>query len=240
MKKIFYVLVQTKTRVFHTTLGKIVAIASEANITGDPIFTDSLNVLSEYNTRYNKAIAFAIDLAENKEKDDKRDVFLCALFDGIEFYLNSPISSKRMAAEKLNEALRRYSKASAYKPMLEESSDIANILSICETAEIQEAINSLGDLGDVVNALRDSENAFLESSKEYDFQKGEGQEQENASDIKPEITEYLNETFLAYLFAVANIKPEIYGDIANSILEVVKTNNRNTRRKKENIEPDVR
>lgn len=190
----------------------------------------------EYNNwseRYNTAQSFVMDLSKTEALDFKRDRLVSAINYCLKMYLDHPDQQKAEAAAILSHELRHYSAEINKLSIDKQSLEIKKVKEILSKPSLASSINSLTELSTLTDALFNVEDELLEARVNYEDEKAERTQQENASDLRKPLIAFINDSLLSYVYAMATVNPDSYQVLASQLLEIVKDNNTSARRNTE-------
>lgn len=173
------------------------------------------------------------------EQDELRDTQFRDLFKLVEGYTHIPIAEIKEAALLLYSIIVQYGLGIINEDYAQESSDVDSLLTDLSQADVLLAIAKLQGVAEIIAALNVAQKDFVNLA----VQQAEGDSVKNdlasASSLKKEMIAEFNGNLMGYMNTMAMVNPEIYEATANTIAELVDTNNELVKRRRKAGEPDT-
>lgn len=112
-----------------------------------------------------------------------------------------------------------------------ESAHINSMLAKLEAPEFSEAITAVSGCAELIQYLKDAQDAFENTRVQYESVKGNEGAYDNASLIKKTVVIYLNEKLLVYLKGQHAADENTYGSLLLTVNQIIADNNMNVRKR---------
>ncbi|MFW5774394.1 MAG: DUF6261 family protein [Tangfeifania sp.] len=118
-----------------------------------------------------------------------------------------------------------------------ESSLINSLLTDLAKPGVQEAIDAISGCAALITALRAAQDDFEQARIAYEAEKAQEGAEANATTLKKEVTDVINNRIVVYLNAMMLVDDAAYGAFGRTVAEIIDENNEmvKCRRKKPEI-----
>jgi hypothetical protein len=204
----------------------------------DPNLTNNFSNLEETNIELTKAIRRSKAESDLEVKDENRDNQLRSLYYLINGFSHHPVADIKNAALLLLNVFDNYGLKITGDSYATESSLVASMMLEYQKPEYAEAITALSGCGDLMEALAIAESQFEQARIAYETEKAKEGMLQNASELKKQVLDLLNNKIVIYLRAMELVNPEVYGVFTATIAQIIADNNEQVkRRQKQEPEP---
>ncbi len=209
---------------------RIVEYYDTKDLTVYPDYEQIVNMLKELAGQFSTALNQEKSLSELAELDSIRDEKYRALYEMLRGYTNAPSATMSASARKVFGVLQRYGLSVVSLAYDEETGMIDSLLGDLAAEDIAAEIDKLTFAPEMVEALRQSEADFKQTSNLYEQSKtSEKENSPSASKLKAPLLKVINENIVSYHTALAAFKDETFRGIANTINGMIETENALTR-----------
>lgn len=212
---------------------KNTSLSSDTHLSG--MFTD----LETQSGLLTAAINRSKAESELDAKDVIRDDKVRALFYLVRGFLYHPDEDVKNAAGTVEKILDKYGLNITGESYSTESSLIASLLDDLSKQKIQDAIALLPGCADVITALHAAQTDFESTRILYEEEKAEESTEQNATTIKKQVVEIINERIVVYLRAMETVDEPVYGAFARTIAEIIAENNEVVKKRRKKPEEEV-
>ena len=198
---------------------KATTLNSDANL--EQIF----GPLETKSTLLSGAIARLTEKSTQKTNDEKRDERVDGLYYLLLSSVHSPKTKIREAALMLLEIFEQYGLKVKDESYTRESSLVNSLLNDYKQADALAAIADVPQCADYVAVLQTAQENFETMRLSFEAAQAQAGTQENASAIKKEVVEIINDQLVPYLNVMEQLNPDTYGEFAALVAELIATNN---------------
>lgn len=175
---------------------------AQESLTADAMLKSIMADIEEQSARLTEAVKRDAVSSSLEEADARRDEAVRLLGTLVEGYAAIPFAAQRAAAENLKAAFGKYGKKIAGESYASESSLIESMLGDFAARKAdQEALPGVPEL---VQELRDAQDAFNKTNDEYIAAKND--KGESATAVKKTLATALNDRLVPYLTVAASIE----------------------------------
>ncbi|MGQ8338522.1 DUF6261 family protein [Sunxiuqinia sp. A32] len=171
------------------------------------------------------------------EKDSVRDQYVRGLFHFVQGSLYHPDDAIKTSAEKVEKVLEQYGISIVSENYATESSLINSLLNDLAKPNLQDDIAALSGCADLIAALQAAQADFEATRIAYEEDKADESTMENASSIKKQVVQIINEQLVIYLQAMNQVDVETYGSFARTVAEIIADNNEVVKKRRKKTEP---
>lgn len=192
----------------------------------DAIMSILKNESNQLSVRYHNAATFNQPLSETKSIDNKRNILTRCSFYFLRGYAEHPDETKNQAANDVLDRLRGKNYSEIINlPYASKSLELEEIFRILDEPAVSPLVDILVEFKLSINALKETEEEFNEVALKEELKKSENIHQENASDLRPIAIDFVNNKLLRYVYLMEEMNPEVYGELARVLREIVKSVN---------------
>lgn len=185
-----------------------------------------------------KQIAAAIMYLKNKsvldEFDDDRDYLVRALFYLLTGYTYYPDEEIQSAANLALSAFDGFGLSIVYESYPNESSLIVSMLGNFKKPKMQEALAILPGVGELTVSLGTAQDNFKQANLEWKKEQAVQDSVENASELKKELLDIINNQIHPYLYGMSLANKAVYGPLELALAKIISDNNEAVRRRRNN------
>ncbi len=207
--------------------------SSETHLTG--IFSE----LEPKSVLLTSAINRLKSESELEKYDESRDGDVRSLHYLLMGFIHHPDPTIKSAAEKVKDVFDNYGVAITGENYATQSSLVASLLMDLSEPELQPSIAAVSGCAEIIAALQTAQNNFEEVRIVYEEEKAKEGTQLNASEIKKEIVNIINNKLVTYLRAMSMVDEATYGEITRTFAQMIEDNNevvKKRRKKPETVE----
>jgi hypothetical protein len=207
-------------------VGKQIVTAIEPNgWSDDTHLSQLLTRLAEQCAALNKAIMRTKAESDLDDKDGTRDARTRSIFYLTQGFLHHPEEAIKQAAENINVVFERYGLEMVTKSNAIQSSLTASLLMDLSSEEIAADIDSLPGMKTLISQLDLDQKAFIEAEVKLLSERARDKEEENASQLKKEVLDTINNQLVVYLRAMNQVDEAKYGQLCNTVAQIIETHN---------------
>lgn len=195
------------------------------SLDSDPHLSTMFTNLQSRSAALTAAINRSKAESDLEEKDEARDSQIRALYYLVTGFMFHPDPVIKAAAQTVDKVFEKYGLKIIGESYATESSMIASMLDDLSKENIIDAINLLTGCADVITALQTTQTEFEEARIAYEQQKAHESTRANATEIKAEVLEIINNKIVVYLRAMEMVNEPNYGAFARTIATIIAENN---------------
>jgi len=203
----------------------------------DPYLTATFGSLDTANFELSKAIRRSKAESNLENKDEVRDGNTRSLYYLINGFTHHPADTIRESALLLLRAFDKYGISLITESYANESALISSMLLEFQKPEYTVHINNLSGCGELLQSLSAAQADFEQARIAYETEKAQDGMVANATEIKKEVVELVNNKIVVYLQAMKQANPATYGVLAATCAQVIAENNEQVRRRQQKTEP---
>ncbi len=102
---------------------------------------------------------------------------------------------------------------------------------------LQEAIAALSGCAELIAALRAAQDDFEQARIAYEAEKAQEGTEANATTLKKDVTDIINNRIVVYLNAMMLVDDAAYGAFGRTVAEIIDENNEMVKRRRKKPEP---
>jgi len=198
---------------------KATSLNSDANLeqifgpleTKSTLLTDSINRLTEKSTQ--------------KTNDEVRDDKVDGLYYLLLSAAHSPKTKIKEAALILLEIFEQYGLKVKDESYTRQSSLVNSLLNDYKQPDALAAIANVPQCADYIEALQTAQDNFENMRLSFEEAQARSGTQENASSLKKEVVELINNQLVPYLNVMQQLNPDTYGEFAGLVAKLIAANN---------------
>jgi hypothetical protein len=203
----------------------------------DTRLNEMITDLREKRARLLEAIKRAKAESDLEEKDEVRDNGLRSLVYLVQGFTHHPDPAVKAAAVKVDDVLDRYGLSVTDESYSTESSLINSLLTDLAKPNMQEAIAALSGCAELIAALRAAQDDFEQARIAYEAEKAQEGTEANATTLKKDVTDIINNRIVVYLNAMMLVDDAAYGAFGRTVAEIIDENNEMVKRRRKKPEP---
>jgi hypothetical protein len=173
------------------------------------------------------------------EKDEVRDDKYRALYYLLNGFLYHPTKKIKEAAQLLMNLFNNYGLSVVGESYATESSLIGSLLLDLAKPEYADAIATLSGCTELIAGLQAAQTDFEQARIAYETEKAKEGMVENASLVKKEVVDILNNKIVVYLRAMEQVDPAKFGVFTNICAQIIADNNEQVKKRKGKPEPEA-
>jgi hypothetical protein len=203
----------------------------------DTRLNEMVTTLTEKRTHLQEAIKRAKAESDLEEKDEVRDNGLRSLVYLVQGFTHHPDPAVKAAAVKVDDVLDRYGLSVTDESYSTESSLINSLLTDLAKPNMQEAIAALSGCAELIAALQTAQEAFEQTRIAYEEEKAQKGTETNATTLKKEVIDVINNQLVVYLDAMMLVDEATYGAFVRTVAEIIDATNEMVKRRRKKPEP---
>ncbi|MHB8871982.1 MAG: DUF6261 family protein [Candidatus Doudnabacteria bacterium] len=208
----------------------------ESGVT-DPYLTTTFGSLDAANLTLSLAIKRSKAESVLEEKDEVRDNKVRALYYLLNGFLYHPAQEIKDAARLLMDLFDNYGLTIVGESYTTESSLIDSLLLDLAKPKYAEAIAALSGCTDLIAQLQTAEDDFEQARIAYETEKAKEGMVSNATLVKKEVLNLLNDKIVVYLRGMEQANPAIYGVFVATVAQIIADTNEQVKKRQQ--KPDV-
>jgi len=210
---------------FDTLNTMIAKVYNESNVKEDTYLPSIFNTLKPISERFAAAVDRQREESNLSESDDNRDAIGKNAFYLVTGYSHHPVKEINEAAQKVMNVLNNYGLEIFSMSYAIESSKINSMLLQLEAPEVKEAITKLSGVAEVVAELKKAQEEFEAIFIHSQKNKSESFNSDNATDLRKEIVDILNNQLIPYLNGMMAVDAAKYGSFVHELASHITLNN---------------
>jgi hypothetical protein len=175
--------------------------------------------------------------SELEEMDELRDENIRSLYYLVLGQLHHPDATVKAAAQKVFDVLEHYGLSVAVESYSTESALVDSLLNDLANPELQESIAALSGCAESIAALQTAEDNFEAARIAFEKEKAQESTLENASNIKKEVANLINQKLVVYLRAMVQVNPEMYDLFGRTVDQIIADNNEVVKKRRKTPAP---
>ncbi len=210
-------------------------------LNSDPNMEKIMNPLEAKSQLLNAAIGRTKEKSEQKTNDEVRDEKISGLYFLLLSFSHHPDAQISEAAQSLLAIFNHYGLEIKDESFTRESSLLNSMLADFNKTKALEAIALVPQCAEYIAALQQAQDIFEDSRLAFESAQAQEGTLENATQLKKEVIEQVNNLLVPYLNVMVQLDEETYGTYARVVSELISTNNEvvNKRRNQKNQEGDT-
>lgn len=236
MTKISKLIVNSRLGEVNATASNVQVAYAQSGITEDATLQGFIDELTEANNALTLAIDKDKALSELEIYDDTRDRALQDLFYYLQGMSRVPEGPAKEPANRLFTLFQKYGIGIVALSYNEESSKIDSLLADLATTESQAHIAKLPYVEQMIQSIKDAQAQFSTAHYRYVEQLRKLSNQPNASELKPQVLDILNNKLVVYLRGMLTFNPTQYSNFAQELGIIINRSNEQVRNRKKKAE----
>ena len=228
---------KSRTTEVDDALVRIIGAYRKNSLNNDVYLSDLFAGLVRQSSRLTEAVQRMKAESVLEAKDEVRDAALRSVFYMVQGMMYHPAAEIKAAAEKINKVLDHYGMSVLTESYATESSLISSLLGDLGKQPMQAAMETLSGMTELVSALQMAQIDFEAARIAYEEEKGQESTQINATALKREVVDTINNQLVVYLRAMAQVNDAVYGPFARTVAETIAENNETVKRRANKKEP---
>ncbi|WP_321281389.1 DUF6261 family protein [Marinifilum fragile] len=217
----------------------IVAAFAKNDWTADTYLSSVIKTIGEYDTSLTEALKRLQVFSQMADKDHARDMVIRSLFKLVEGYTHIPIAEVQEAAVVVYDVLDQYGLGIQFDDQAKESAEINSLLNDLAKPDIAAANAKLQGVADLVAALTAAQKDFETVALQQAEGEGAKQDLATASKLKKAALKELNDNMVGYMNTMTKVKPDTYKATAQTISELIDSNNEKVKRRRTESEAEA-
>ena len=205
----------------------------------DPYLDPTFNSLDAANLNLSMVVKRSKTESDLDEKDEVRDDKYRALFYLHNGFLYHPTKKIKEAAQVLMNLFNKYGLSVVGESYATESSLIGSLLLDLAKPEFQGNISTLSGCAELIAELQVAQTDFEQVRIAYETEKAKEGMVENASIVRKEVIDILNNKIVVYLNAMSQVNPATFGVFANTCAQIIDDNNEQVKKRRKKPEVEV-
>ncbi|TRX72590.1 DUF6261 family protein [Carboxylicivirga sp. M1479] len=192
--------------------------------------------LSQNSEALNTAIKRDKSESELDSNDDKRDTDTRDVFYFTRGFLHHPDEATQQAAQTVQAVLDKYTLEMVRKSNAIQSSLTESLLKDLKTTDVQASVDALSGLSVLIARLEDSQAVVKKANLTYLANKASDENQANATELKKELLNNINDKLVVYLRAMIQVDEARYRDLFDTMAQIIEVNNINVKKRSNKAE----
>ncbi|HPR85887.1 MAG TPA: DUF6261 family protein [Prolixibacteraceae bacterium] len=203
----------------------------------DPYLAATFGSLDNANLELSKAIRRSKAESNLEEKDEVRDECTRSLYYLINGFTHHPAAAIAESAQLLLRVFNNYGISLTNESYATESALISSMLIEFQKPGYATHIANLSGCGELLQSLASAQTDFDQARIAYETEKAQDGMVANATEIKKEVVDLVNNQIMTYLQGMQQANPGTYSVLAATCAKVIAENNEQVRRRKQKPEP---
>lgn len=204
----------------------------------DPYLVTLFTILDALNLKLSLVVKRTKAESDLAEKDEVRDDKVRALYYLINGFLYHPTKEIKEAAQLLIEVFNKYGLAIIGQSYSTESSLVGSMVLDYAKSEYADAIATLSGCAELIAALQAAQTDFEQARIAYETDKAKEGMVENATAVKKEVADFINNKIVLYLKAMEQAIPETFGVFASTVAQIIADNNEQVKKRQQKPDDD--
>lgn len=203
----------------------------------DPYLSSTFGSLDAANFELSKAIRRSKAESNLETKDEVRDGCTRSLYYLINGFTHHPAATISESAVLLLHVFDNYGISLITESYANESALISSMLLEFQKPEYTTHIANLSGCGELLQSLTSAQADFEQARIAYETEKAQDGMVANATEIKKQVVELVNNKIMVYLQAMQQANPDTFGVLAATCAQIIAENNEQVRRRQQKPEP---
>ncbi len=204
---------------------QIITVIKPNGWSDDVHLSKILTTLEQKSVALNKAIKRTKAESDLDEKDGIRDARTRSVYYLTQGFLHHPDEAIKQAAQSITEVFDKYGLEMVTKSNAIQSSLTESLLKDLSGEDIAASIDALPGMKTLVSELDLDQKAFIEAEIKLMRERARNKEEENASELKKEVLDTINDKLVIYLRAMIQVDEVKYAELCNTVAQIIETNN---------------
>lgn len=207
------------------------------SLSSDPHLVNLFTALENKSALLTAAINRTKAESELEAKDETRDDKVRSLNYLTLGLVHHPDAEIKAAAVAVEKVFDKYGVAITGENYATESSLITSLLVDLSNPELQPAIALLSGCGQIIEELDEAQHDFEQTRIAYETDKAEEGTHANATALKMEVVDIINDKIVVYMRAMELVDEPNYGAFARTIATIIADNNEVVKKRRKKDEP---
>jgi hypothetical protein len=205
----------------------------------DPYLVSTFAALDASNVKLTLAVRRSKAESDLEEKDEIRDNKVRSYYYLVQGFSHHPAKKIKEAALLLLNLFNNYGLAMLGESYATESSLVSSLLLDLAKPQFKDAAALLSGCAELIVELQTSQTDFEQARIAYEAEKAKEGMQDNATVLKKEVLEIINNKIVVYLRAMEQVNPAVYGVFTNTCAQIIADNKEQVKKrgKKPETEP---
>ena len=204
----------------------------------DPYLLSTFTALDAGNTKLTLAIRRSKAESDLETMDEVRDNKVRSFYYLVQGFSHHPTKTIQEAAQSLLKVFDNYGLAMVGESYATESSLVNSLLLDLTKPKFQVSIALLSGCVELIAELQVAQTDFEQARIAYEAEKAIDGMQNNASELKKEVVELINNKILVYLGAMQQVDPVTFGVFASTCAQIIADNNEQVKKRGKKPEPE--
>lgn len=222
IEKLIY---QSRTTEVDAVSDRMIGAYQKSGLDSDTHLAEIFTGLGDASARLKAAVKRTKAESELEQKDEIRDDKVRALFYLVNGFVYHPDPNVKSAALKIKKVMDKYGLSMAEENYSTESSLVSSLLGDLSDPSLQASVAALSGCIGLITALQTSQTDFEQTRIAWEAEKAKEGTQGNATGIKKEVLEIVNDKLVVYLRAMEQVDEETYGAFTRTISQIISDNN---------------
>lgn len=204
---------------------RIFGAYNNTTLSSDPHLVNMFTALEDKSKLLTKSINQSKAESTLGDEDAIRDDKIRALGYLLMGLVHHPQKKVKEAAEAVLAVFNKYGLAITGESFAIESSLVNSLLGDLAAPDLQDSISTVPGCADIISELQAAQNNFEQTRIAYETDKAEESTRANATSLKKEVVDIINDKIVIYLRAMEVVVPDTYGAFARTVGEIISDNN---------------
>lgn len=228
---------QSRTTEVDAVSDQMIGAYQQSDLGRDAHLAEMFTALGDSSARLTAAVNRTKAESELEQKDEVRDNKLRAFYYLTNGYLYHPDPAVQNAAGEVMKITDKYGLAVTAENYSAESSLITSLLGDVADPSLQPSVSALSGCAELIAALQAAQTDFEQTRLAWEAEKASESTQENATAVKNEVVELINEKLVVYLSAMELVDGASYGNLARTVAQIISDNNEVVKKRRKKTEP---
>ncbi|MCG8513597.1 MAG: DUF6261 family protein [Halanaerobiales bacterium] len=197
----------------------------KSEISNDSTLSMLINELINTNNKFTAAYNQDKVLSELENFDEQRDAAMRSVYHYVQGCTHLPQGNTATAAHKVFTLLTKYGIGIVSQSYNQQTGEINSLLNDLSMPDNAEAVATIPSLSDMVASLHEAQRNFEQAYAQFLARSSDNKL--NASDIKPQLLNILNNKLVVYLRSQVIFNPETYNAFAAKVATAINRTNSN-------------
>lgn len=216
---------------------RIIGAYKNASLETDPHLLTMFTALEPLSTLLSTSINRIKSDSQLEAADDGRDNSGRGLFYLVSGLSHHPSKKIKAAAQAVLAVLEQYGFSMFAENYATESSLINSLLLDLAAPALQDAVAAIPGCAEMIAELQTAQNNFEQIRILWEQEKAKQGTQQNATEIKKEVLEIINNKIVVYMRAMQVVVPDTHGEFARTLATIINNNNEVVKKRRKKEEP---